>query len=284
LPPQTAKKAKRNLKSPPQETEKTITAIAANQHLTLSLLPTYGTLNKLEAIQKVLTEQSGHVLHQDTILQLLYGDLSSEQLNEERRRMRASLYQGVSKGLWEKAAKQPSSYWIKASRSNEPETAAVTITASPKIGDVIPAAPTKVPSRGRTQVLSLPAQYEGLSKIEAVAAVLEKNPGQAMHIETIIEQLYGTLTEAELQAEKVRMKNVMSRGVQRKLWSKAKGSPSSIVFGKPNQPVPSIKTAQQKSKATAQRSAKATPQASLKQPRRKQAELVALLRKADIKI
>jgi hypothetical protein len=97
-------------------------AIALEPRLTLGLLPVHKGLNKLEAIQKVLIEQSGHVLHQDTIFQLLYGDVSPDVLKVERMRMRASLVQGVTKGLWKKAP-QPSSYGVSAS-SGKPKAAA----------------------------------------------------------------------------------------------------------------------------------------------------------------
>jgi hypothetical protein len=76
----------------------------------LALLPEFNGMSKLEAISKALTAQSGHVLHQDSIMQILYGDLSPEIIKKESRKLRASLFQGVSKGLWQKAPKQPSSY------------------------------------------------------------------------------------------------------------------------------------------------------------------------------
>jgi hypothetical protein len=274
----------------------------------LSLLPAYEGMNKLEAVSQILTEQSGHELHQDTIFQLLYGDVSPEVLKVESRRMRASLYQGVSKGLWQRAAKQPSSYIIKASNGRKPKAAApVTETAptsepaksgrKPSTSSKEKAksgsdrtAPTKSGSRGRTQVLSLPSQYAGLSKIETVAKVLEDNNGKVMHMEEIIEQLYGKLSGDDLKAEKVRMKDVMTRGVQRKLWNKAQGVPSSIVSGEAKQPsAPKDKksTAPKVTKlkpATPKKPRKAAPAKATEKPKRKNAEVVALLRKANIKV
>lgn len=63
------------------------------------MLPEYQGMMKIDAIAKVLTQQSDRVVHQDTIIQLLYGDLSPEELHLESRRMRASLFRGVDKGL-----------------------------------------------------------------------------------------------------------------------------------------------------------------------------------------
>jgi hypothetical protein len=229
------------------------------------LLPAYEGMTKLEAIGQILSEQSGHVLHQDTIIQLLYGDLSSEVLKVESRRMRASLFQGVTKGLWQRAPKHPSSYILgKTSKARKPKSSAsegvtatkraATTTASPshnKLPTEIPTAkpgkkskpeakaatPKKSSSRGREQVLSLPAEYAGLSKIDTVAKVLNENEGKVMHMDEIIEQLYGKLSGEDLKAEKVRMKDVMTRGVKRSLWRKAEGVPSSVIVGTQSQSV-----------------------------------------------
>jgi hypothetical protein len=232
------------------------------------LLPAYQGMTKLEAIGQILSEQSGHVLHQDTIIQLLYGDLSPEVLKVESRRMRASLFQGVTKGLWQRAPKQPSSYIgktgkarkLKATESEDaaPKVRSATVANSQSDNGQVAApsankpgrkpktatsskpsakavAPKKSSSRGREQVLSLPAEYAGLSKIDTVAKVLEENKGKVMHMDDIIEQLYGKLSGDDLKAEKVRMKDVMTRGVKRKLWRKAEGVPSSIIAGSQSQ-------------------------------------------------
>ncbi len=262
----------------------------------ISLLPAYEGLNKLEAIAQVLTEQSGHVLHQDTIFQLLYGEVSPEVLSEESRRMRASLFQGVTKGLWEKASTQPSSYLAKTSNGRQPKSTVVAPSPA-KLGNKSSAstkaeesAPAKTASRGRTQVLSLPAQYAGLSKIETVAQVLEENKGRTMHMEDIIEHLYGKLSGDDLKAEKVRMKDVMTRGVQRQLWNKAQGVPSSIVARETNQAQVTSEKASTLAKvtklkpATSKKPRKASPEKTTAKPKNKKAEVVALLRKSNIKI
>jgi hypothetical protein len=291
------------------------------------LLPAYDGLNKLEAISQILSEQSDRVLHQDTITQLLYGELSPEVLKVESRRMRASLFQGVTKNLWQRAPNQPSSYVANTNngrqlksadpddrpasaepkaqrRSKAPEqSSAPSVALSGKPGRKSTAlaksnaatggdrvAPVKPASRGRTQVLSLPAQYAGLSKIDAVAKVLEENAGTVMHMNEIIERLYGQLADDVLKSEKVRMKDVMTRGVQRQLWNKAKGAPSSIVIGETSQPSPlkekkaAKATVTQLKPATAKKPRKAAPAKPMAKTKRKKAEVVALLRNANIKI
>jgi hypothetical protein len=278
------------------------------------LLPQYQGMTKLESISQILSEQSGHVLHQDTITQLLYGDLSPEVLKVESRRMRASLFQGVTKGLWQRAPKQPSCYVTKATSDRKPSltnnerSAPTQATSQPDAPSVKPgrssaamqdkaikATSGKPASRGRTQVLSLPPQYAGLSKIDTVAKVLEENAGTVMHMDEIIRHLYGTLSDNELKAEKVRMKDVMTRGVQRKLWQKAKGVSSSIVSGASTKPTvteervvretksPKVTVLEPKAIKT-KKPRKASPISKAEKPKRKKAEVVALLRNANIKI
>jgi hypothetical protein len=289
--------AQSNAKAPAAKAK---VATAPRGRDSISLLPAYEGMNKLEAIAQVLMEQSGHVLHQDTIFQLLYGEVSPEVLSEESRRMRASLFQGVSKGLWEKASNQPSSYLAKSSNGRQPKSAIAAPSpakpgrksnASAKAesgGDS--SAPTKTASRGRTQVLSLPAQYAGLSKIETVAKVLEENKGKTMHMDEIIEHLYGKLSGEDLKAEKVRMKDVMTRGVQRQLWRKAQGVPSSIVAGEsdPRRDVTekaSVSAHVTKlNPATPKKPRKASSAKTTAKPKGKKAEVVALLRKSNIKV
>ena len=227
-----------------------LSTASTNSRGSLELLPEFEGMSKLTAITKVLSEQAGQVLHQDTIFAKLYGEQSPAVVQAETKKLRASLFQGVNRGLWQKAPKQPSSYLVKAAESREAKDTAERFS-SPVQSEVevmakVPSTkkpgrppglsskskPAQTPakaSRGREQVLSLPAEFEGLSKIEAVSKVLSKKPGIIMHIEDIIERFYGELPKDELKAEKDRMKDVMTRGVKRGLWSKASGVPSSFV-------------------------------------------------------
>jgi hypothetical protein len=278
----------------------------STQKREISLLPAYAGLNKLEAITKVLNEQAGQVLHQDTITQLLYGDLSPEEITEARRKMKASLYQGTTKELWQKAPKERSSYWVPSVSGKQPQKTTevasaipTTVTPSPtaqgperkgnqrKSKAMASSTPTKSPSRGRAQILALPTEYEGLSKIDAVSKVLQETPGQVVHIDAIIAKLYGTLSPEALAAERVRMKDVIKRGIERKLWQKAPGIPSSIVLVEasansagPVEPKPTAR----KPRGSVTSKSKASDKAKPNQPKRKQAEMVALLKKGGVNV
>lgn len=91
-------------------------AAKAKQRISLAVLPVYAQLTKREAIAQVLGQHPGEVLHHDTIIQTLYGDLSPGDLKEERVRIKTALLTGVKDGKWQKAA-VPSSYFLDASAS-----------------------------------------------------------------------------------------------------------------------------------------------------------------------
>ena len=92
---------------------------SANSRGSLELLPEFEGVSKLTAITKVLREQPGQVLHQDTIFDKLYGEQSPAVVQGEIKKLRASLFQGMNRGLWQKAPKQPSSYLVKAAESRK---------------------------------------------------------------------------------------------------------------------------------------------------------------------
>jgi hypothetical protein len=104
-----SKSARPTPKAPATKAKASATTAAKRKSLTL--LPAYAELNKGDAISQVLTAASGEVLHHDTIIQTLYGDLSLEELKEERTRIKTALLTGVKDGKWQKAA-VPSSYYL----------------------------------------------------------------------------------------------------------------------------------------------------------------------------
>lgn len=235
---------------------------APASRVSLPFLPKYQGKKKLEAIGEVMQSHVGEVLHQDTIIQLLFGELSPAALKTERLRMKTALLQGVKKGFWSKAPK-PSSYILKASKAKAEQAApaAAKSKAAPKASPAKPraakptssgrktkapkttsrpvaaskakASPSAKPARGRQSaktkapgqspriILPMHSDFTGLSKIEAVEKVMAENAGKPVHIDTIIDRLFGKLSGPEAKAEKGRMKDVMNRGRDRKLWNKA---------------------------------------------------------------
>jgi hypothetical protein len=243
-----------------QSKSKLITTKAPNSRVSLPFLPTFKGMKKLDAIAQVLEDASDEVLHHDEIIQALYGTLSLEDLKAERLRMKTAMYQGVKQNLWQKAP-SPSSYTLKSFKGKSPTSQRLTPTAkaksigkgsTPKTPPKTPApTPAPTPNRitkgrknvggqslantpkmiGAKPILPMHKDFAGLSKIDAVLKVMEENSGKTVHIDAIIERLYGSLSIAEAKAEKGRMKDVMSRGRERSLWQKAR-APLSFIVGK----------------------------------------------------
>ena len=87
------------------------TTATAKSRKSLDVLPVYQGMSKREAIAQILAHHSGEVLHHDTIIQMLYGDLSLKDLKDERVRIKTALLTGVKDSKWQKAT-APSSYFI----------------------------------------------------------------------------------------------------------------------------------------------------------------------------
>ena len=103
----------RKTKAPAAQPETKPTTAPAKSRRSLDVLPAYRGMSKREAIAQVLAAASGEVLHHDTIIQTLYGDLSPQDIKDERVRIKTALLTGVKDGKWPKAF-EPSSYFIKA--------------------------------------------------------------------------------------------------------------------------------------------------------------------------
>lgn len=83
---------------------------------------------------------------------------------------------------------------------------------------------------GPPMKLAMSVDFDGLSKIEAVERVFKDNVGKVLHIEDVIERLYGNLSASELKAERIRMKDVMARGTRRGMWAKVDKVPLSYIL------------------------------------------------------
>jgi hypothetical protein len=81
-------------------------------------------------------------------------------------------------------------------------------------------------SSTRETVLPLLPPYGGLTKIQAVQRVMEEHSGKEIHLEEVIRILHGELDKITLRQERGRMRNLMWRGADRKLWDKIRGKDS----------------------------------------------------------
>ncbi len=73
--------------------------------ISLPLQPAFKGLQKHEAITAVLEKHRGTALHQDAIIEMLYGQLSPEAMKAERPRTKTALQAGVKTKKWQKSRK-----------------------------------------------------------------------------------------------------------------------------------------------------------------------------------
>jgi hypothetical protein len=262
--------------------------IAASKRNSLTPLPTYQGLRKLDAIAQVLEAERNQEVTIDSVVQSLYGNLSAAEHKAERLRMKTALFQGVQKGFWQKSATTPSSYFTgslkgqgrktakggtAAKSSKEIPTSGTTQTSqaidSKTVKSVAqrgakaskaaakPKAATTTTAKKRNSLPLLPA-YAAMKKLDAIGIVLEKNRNEVLHHDTIIQMLYGDLSLADLKAERVRIKTALLTGVKDKRWEKSP-LPSSYVLRSgtaASKPKSSIKTVKARSSAKARLSKK----------------------------
>ncbi|NJR56477.1 MAG: hypothetical protein HC768_19155 [Acaryochloris sp. CRU_2_0] len=93
--------------------------------------------------------------------------------------------------------------------------------------------PTKSSSRkGSAIILPLLPRFVGMSKIEAVGQILQDNAGQVLHMDQIITALVGELNEADLKAERSRIKDTLYKGAIQERWVKLKDQKQSYTLDK----------------------------------------------------
>lgn len=194
------------------------------------LLPIHQGLKRLDAIAKIFQNHQGQEVTIDTLTEQLFGNLSTEAHKAERLKLRTLLYQGEQRGLWTKGD-AASTYVIKTSGQATAKTVAQPkATAKVKAKAVGTRAQAKAPKATPATAtattkkrISLPllSSFDGMTKLEAIASVLEKNRGEILHHDTIIQSLYGDLNLEELKAERVRIKTALLGGVKHEKWQKA---------------------------------------------------------------
>jgi hypothetical protein len=251
------------------------------------LLPEYRGMKRLEAIAKALQSTPGQEVKIDSLSQTLFGNLSESDRILERKRLYTLLHQGEKRGLWKKGT-SPYSYRIGNTETTE---AMQSIPQAPAPQPKASAAKTKgaiAPhpeslSREKAPLSLLPA-YEGMSKLEAIAQVLAAQSGHVLHQDTIFQLLYGEVSPEVLNRESKRMRASLFQGVTKGLWEKASNQPCSYLLKTVNGPQPQPAPLTQRKPVKPKNSRKAASTKTAAKPKRKQAEVVALLKKANIKV
>jgi hypothetical protein len=126
-----------------------------------------------------LEENQGEVVHHDSSIKELYGELSPEALKVERLRMKAALRQGMKKKLWQKAS-APSTYILKVAKAKAstpaekgtPSTKGRKPKTLPKQSAQTPASVKKAPAgaKATTSKKATPASKQTATRTGQTAA------------------------------------------------------------------------------------------------------------------
>ncbi len=197
---------------PALEVEDAIASPALGNKLKTPLLPQYQHLNKSEAVEKLLQENMGNILHVDYIGRSLYGLLESELFKIERQKIYETMSKGVVKGFWDKVPDQPGCYTIDLKLVDNEEQ-------STKSKDDEPQAKS---TKNNQPIEVLPA-YQQLSFTKAVETVLRENAGLVMDSEKIARILHGNLEAEDFTKVKGKIGKILWSGANQKKWQGVPG-------------------------------------------------------------
>jgi hypothetical protein len=178
--------------------------------LTTPLLLKYSSLTKNQAVEKLLQEKKGNILHIDYIIRTLYGELSPDETKAEKPRMYDTLKKGVAKGQWDSVPDSPGCYTINLKLiepeldKNEPKS------SKHEEGRRISKSPDEMLDR-----------YRNLSLIEAVEQVVQESAGQILTTEKVAQALYGGKLEGyALTKAKERIGKTLWYGARQGFWQR----------------------------------------------------------------
>lgn len=198
----------------PSLVEKPATSPSSRQAALLKtpLLPKYEHLTKSEAIENLLHEHSGAVLHVNYIIRALHGELTLEDVAAEKPRMNDSLKKGVTKGLWDKVPDFPDCYTADI-KLIEKEVPPKNVESNKRQG--------KNPNSKATEGM-LP-RYRDLTFTDAVETVMRDRSGEIVTTDLMARSLYGELEGSALVEAKKKVGKIMWSGGSQGRWQSVPG-------------------------------------------------------------
>lgn len=174
------------------------------------VLPQYQHLTKRQAVESILHENEGIVLHVDYIIRALHGELDADAVKAERGRMTQTLIEGTKKGLWDKVPEQPNCYTFDL-KFVEP-----TLTTEAEREPQESKQPANQ-SRSKFPLDRLPPYQRG-SLIDAVAQVVSENAGKIITTDLAVRAIYGKPSESISTKVKHDVNNALWRGMKQNRW------------------------------------------------------------------
>ncbi|MBD2168129.1 hypothetical protein H6G04_27475 [Calothrix membranacea FACHB-236] len=168
------------------------------------MLPEYqNSVNRIEAIRKLLQKHRGTVCHIDFIVRSLYGELEPTVFKVVKGRVQSSLTQGKGSS-WVAIPDEPGCYTLDLSllSSSKNGNSTKTLSSKKKKPLILP----------KNKVVPMLRQYEGQFLIDALTSLLEENAGKIMTVAEVIAGLYGEIDAEDLREVKSKVLNELSRG------------------------------------------------------------------------
>lgn len=178
----------------------------SKQLLTLTVPP------NLQAVENLLSQKAGAILHRDYLLRVLCGELDPDDLEVETSSLSEILTIGVKQGLWAEVPDEKDCYTLDL-RLVDPELAA---KASKQKQSGKP--PKSLPRR-KLAIKPLP-NYQHLSLTDAIERVLMENaPFHPLNIDTITQKLFGSIESTARKS----VGDLLVKGVIKGRWQRVPG-------------------------------------------------------------
>ncbi|HCF30123.1 MAG TPA: hypothetical protein DEV81_23640 [Cyanobacteria bacterium UBA11049] len=180
------------------------------------MLPQYDHLSKIQAVERLLRENAGSILHVDYIIRALYGELDALAIKAEKPRMYDTLTQGTKKGLWVKVPDVASCYTY--------DLKLVQPNSSSKNNNSVRTHSRRrtSPARGKQPEQMLP-DYQHLNLTAAVETAVNKYAGEILTTERIAKELYGEISGRELTQAKDKIGKTLWSGTRQGRWQHVPG-------------------------------------------------------------
>ncbi|MBW4549900.1 MAG: hypothetical protein KME35_02065 [Aphanocapsa sp. GSE-SYN-MK-11-07L] len=208
--------------------------------LQLPLLAPYRSMSKIAAVGQVLQAHRGSSVKPETIIQSLYGELSAADQKAEQGRMRATLNQGVRKGLWSKSKGRGGDYALEQPKpSSKTAVEQPPSKAKPSRSALSPGRKSQKPPKPKSQPATEQAVAEtapgrgkarGQSLMEQVIDVMLAHPREAMTSEAVAKEIFGSLPSREWAAIRKRISGVFSQGVKEGKWERVPNESGAYIY------------------------------------------------------
>lgn len=175
----------------------------------IKMLPPYQGLTRFEAIQKVLTDHKGTILHIDFIVRELYGELKPEEFKVIKPQIGTGLSHGKVRKMWSSIPDSKGCYTLDLSLVTPEETQQVV--------DKYNQTSTRTTRNPSDNISMLPA-YQEMSVMQAISKFLQEQKGKVLHINAITKGLYGEVEGPLIKKAKHIVTNRLSKGKLEGRW------------------------------------------------------------------